>query len=234
MRTIHQLTLRLLVVAGCLAAAAPAMAHFPWLAVDEEGHALFFFGEHIADRTYHMPEKIKTAKVQLINKEGKKQDVELKGVESEKYVGNRSAAKIADAGTLSSVATYGIYAGTKLTYYTQHVLGTDAGTWATKPVADVDLQGIIKKADDGVSVQVLWKGKPLANAKVQLFCDEGHEEGSATTNPDGIVKFTSKEVEAGLNGVLVGHVDKEAPGELNGKKYTSESHYLTLTFVDKR
>jgi hypothetical protein len=67
---------------------------------------------------------------------------------------------------------------------------------------------------------------------VQLFCDEGHEEGSATTNPDGVVAFTAKEVEEGLNGLLVGHVDKDQPGELGGKKYTGESHYLTITFVD--
>lgn len=217
---------------ACMAVAAPAMAHFPWLAVDEDGHALYFFGEHIADRAYHMPEKIKAAKVQLIDREGKKHDVAFKSVESEKYVGNRSAEKVADAGSLHSVAVYGIYAGTKLTYYTQHVLGKDSAAWPTKPVADVDLQGILKKTDDGVSLQVLWKGKPLASAKVQLFCDEGHEEGSATTNPDGIVKFTSKEVEAGLNGLLVGYVDKESPGELDGKKYTGESHYLTITFVE--
>ena len=224
--------LRAFLVLLCLAIAAPAMAHFPWLAVDEEGHALYFFGEHLADRTYHMPEKIKAAKVKLIDRDGKKHDVAFKNVESEKYVGNRSAEKVADAGSLHSVAVYGIYAGTKLTYYTQHGLGKDSSAWPTKPAADVDLQGIVKKSDDGVSLQLFWKGKPLGGAKVQLFCDEGHEEGSATTNPDGIVTFTSKEVEAGLNGMLVGYVVKDSPGELDGKKYTGESHYLTITFVE--
>jgi hypothetical protein len=232
MRLLRLSASRLLVALVCLAAAAPAMAHFPWLAVDDEGHALLFFGEHIADRTYHMPEKIKTAKVQLVDKEGKQHDVELKNVESAKYIGNRSAVKVADAGSLHCVAEYGIYAGTKLTYYTQHVLGKDAAAWPTKPATDVALQGILKKTDEGVELTVLWKGKPLKDAKVQLFCDEGHEEGSATTNPGGVVKFTSKEVEEGLNGLLVGYVDKDSPGELGGKKYTGESHYLTVTFVE--
>jgi hypothetical protein len=225
------LVCRMLVAALMLAIAAPAMAHFPWLAVDEEGHALFFFGENIADRTYHMPEKIKSAKVQLIDTEGKKHDVTLKGVESEKYVGNRSPEKIADAGSLSTVNVYGIYGGTKLTYYTQHILGKDAAKWPTKPTADVDLQGVLKQTDEGLELTVLWKGKPLADAKVQLTGADGEEKGAETTNPGGVVKFAAKDVPSGLNGLLVGYVDKEAPGELDGKKYSGESHYLTITFA---
>jgi hypothetical protein len=222
---------RMLVVAICVAVAPPAMAHFPWLAVDEEGHALLFFGENLADRTYHMPEKIKSAKVQLVDKEGKKHDVAVKAVESEKYVGNRSAEKVADAGSLNTVNVYGIYGGTKLTYYTQHILGKDAAKWPAKPAADVDLQGILKQTDEGVEVTVLWKGKPLADAKVQLTGADGAEKAAETTNPGGMVKIASKDIPAGLNGLLVGFVDKEAPGELDGKKYSGESHYMTITFV---
>ncbi len=232
MRAVSRLALRLVAVLVCSLVAAPASAHFPWLAIDDEGHALLFFGEHIADRTYHMPERIKAAKVFHVDKDGKRGAIELAGVETDEFIGNRSAAKIADAGSLHCVAVYGIYANTKLTYYTQHVIGKDGSAWPTKPAADVALQGIAKKEKEGVSLQVFWQGKPLADAKVQLFCDDGHEEGTATTNPDGVVTFTAKEVEDGLNGLLVGYVVKDSPGELDGKKYAGESHYLTITFVD--
>ncbi|MEX2185788.1 MAG: hypothetical protein WD875_03295 [Pirellulales bacterium] len=222
----------MLAVLVCSLVAAPASAHFPWLAIDDEGHALYFFGEHVADRTYRMPERIKSAKIFHVDKDGKRSEIEFEGVETDKFIGNRSAAKIAETGSLHSIAEYGIYANTKLTYYTQHLLGKDAASWPNKPAADVALQGIAKKDTDGVSLQVFWQGKPLAGAKVQLFCDEGHEEGSATTNGDGVVQFTAKQVEDGLNGLLVGHVDNDSPGESNGKKYTGESHYLTITCLD--
>lgn len=215
-----------------LIVSAPAGAHYPWLAIDGEGHALCFFGEHIADRAYHMPDTIKAAKLFHVDTDGKRSEVELSGVETDKFIGNRSAGKVAEAGTLHSVAVYGIYVNTKLTYYSQHLLGEDPAAWPTKPAADVALQGIVSRdKDGGARLQVFWQGKPLAGAKVRLFCDEGHEEGSATTNPDGVVTFSADEVEDGLNGLLVGYVDKGAPGELDGKKYAGESHYLTITFV---
>ena len=233
MQSARRLALILLALAVGLTAAAPARAHFPWLAVDDEGHALYFFGEHIADRAYHMPERIQAAKLFHVDKDGKRAEVELTGVETEKFIGRRSAAKVADAGALTSTAVYGIYATTKLTYYTKHLVGKDAAAWPSKPAAEVALDGVVtREKEGGVRLQVFWQGKPLAGAKVQLFCAEGHEEGSATTKPDGVVTFTAKEVEDGLNGLLVGFVDKEKPGELNGKEYKSESHYLTITFVD--
>ena len=78
--------------------------------------------------------------------------------------------------------------------------------------------------DGGVDVYVLWKGKPLVNADVTLFCDDGHEEGAATTDKSGKVSSNDKEVEDGLNGILVGHSLVKDSGELKGEEYTSSSH----------
>ena len=35
--------------------ATSAHAHFPWLVVEQEGNASYFFAENIADRTYKLP-----------------------------------------------------------------------------------------------------------------------------------------------------------------------------------
>ena len=37
-----------------------AEAHMPWLASDESGHAILWFGESPVDRTYHLPGPIAT------------------------------------------------------------------------------------------------------------------------------------------------------------------------------
>ena len=43
--------------------AGQAQAHFPWLAVDDDGRALVFFGESPDERNYHLPEALAEAKL---------------------------------------------------------------------------------------------------------------------------------------------------------------------------
>jgi hypothetical protein len=208
-----------------------AWAHYPWLALDDEGRVVYFFGEDISDRKYHMPESLAAAKVFQVRDGEKKEAVALKAVESDEFLGNRSPSKFTGTGALVSKGTYGVYHGTKLTYYTQHLLPKPE-VWPTKANDELDLQGLVKKEADGVSLTVLWKGKPLRDAKVSLHGRKGAEKVAKTTDGSGSVRFSSKELASGLNGVLVGHVIKDQEGELGGKKYASESHYLTVTFVN--
>jgi len=212
-----------------LTIAPTANAHFAWLMADKDGHAVFFFGESIAERTYHLPEKLSDVEIHAWSAEGERQDVEMAKVETDSLIGRRSNSP-AKASVLSCVATYGLYQGSKLTYHCQHVAG-EPTSWPDAANAELSLQAIVKTQDDGgVVVTVFAKGKPLTNAKVQLFCDEGHEEGEATTDDKGQVSFTNKQVEDGLNGILVGHVDPKAKGELDGTDYTGEANYLSVTF----
>jgi hypothetical protein len=67
------------------------------------------------------------------------------------------------------------------------------------------------------------------DVEVKLYCAEGHEEGSAKTDGEGKVSFTNKQVEDGLNGIMLGTRVEES-GELDGKPYTKAAHYLTTTF----
>ena len=73
--------------------------------------------------------------------------------------------------------------------------------------------------DKGVDVFVLWKGKPLADATVRLYCESGHEEGSAKTDQRGSVSFTDRQVEDGLNGIMVGHTVKGESGTIGQESY---------------
>jgi hypothetical protein len=211
--------------------AGAASAHYPWLALDDEGRVVYFFGEDIWDRKYHMPESLAAAKVFQVRDGEKKEAVALKAVQSDEFLGNRSPSKFTGSGGLVSKGTYGVYHGTKLTYYTQHLLPKPEA-WPTKANDELELQGLLKKEGDGVSLQVLFKGKPLRDAKVSLHGRKGAEKIAKSTDGSGNVRFSSKELASGLNGVLVGHVIKDQEGELGGKKYASESHYLTVTFVN--
>lgn len=207
---------------------AAAHAHFAWLATDAEGHAIFFFGETIADQTYHLPEKMAKAAVQQATGE-EKTPVGMQPVDSDAFIGLRSAEPVSGTASLTAVQPYGLYHGSMLVYHMQHVTGKPA-SWSEKPLEDTALQAVLTMHDTKLVARILRDGKPLPGAKVQLFCDEGHEEGAAETNEQGEVEFSASQVEDGLNGLLVGAVDKEAKGEFEGKAYQGEAHYLTVTF----
>lgn len=207
----------------------PAHAHFAWLAQDADSNAEFFFGESIAERNYHLPEKLASVEVVAYGEETKK-PVKMKTVEEADFVGLKSEAPTKAGHNLACQATYGLYQGSKLTYHAQHVSG-EPTNWSQKPNDALKLQAVLtSKEDGGVQAQILKDGKPLADAKVQLFCSDGHEEGVGTTDSQGRVQFTGSEVEEGLNGLLVGHVDPQSSGDYEGKPYKGEANYLTVTF----
>jgi len=231
-----------------------AWAHFPWLSVDKDGRANFCFGETPAEKSYKLPEPLAKAEVMWLNAKGKVRKVALKKVESEDFIGMTSEKPIKRAKMLMSKVTYGMYAGSRLDYYALYHAGPlpkDRSAYVSKAekkggkqqAADnkddeqmkaplLDLQAQLIDTDEGVDVFVLWKGKPLADVDVKLFCEEGHEEGAAKTDKEGKVSFSDNEVEDGLNGIMLGHKLESDKGELDGKEYTSSSHYLTVTFRD--
>lgn len=223
-----------LLLASLLASASPAYAHFPWVTISDEGKVTYFFGENPADRMYKLPGPIAKCDVHAVTAKGAKQTVTLHSVETDQLIGRQSSDRVDPATTLQSQVTFGIYHGSRLEYYTVHVGGKlptskdDAANSAT----DQDLKTLLVDTDNGIDAYVLWKGKPLADADVHLFCEEGHEEATAKTDQDGKVSFTDKEVEEGLNGIMVGHTVKDESGLIGDQKYDSASHYLTVTFHD--
>lgn len=229
-----RINLKALALSAVLAGlGAPAVqAHFPWLALDKDGKAVLFFGETPAERNYKLPETIAAAKVFTVAADQSQKPVELDKVETDDFIGLASKAAVDKDVNLASEVTYGIYHGTRLTYHVEHhgkALPT-ALSAENKPAKG--MSAVLVDTDKGVDVYVYYEGKPLTGADVKLFCEEGHEEASAATSKDGKVSFTDKEVEEGLNAILVGTTLNDKSGELDGKAYKSESHYLTVTFQD--
>ena len=223
---------RILSLIVLVALSTTAQAHFPWLTVGEDGKATYFFGENPADCTYKLPPGIAKATIQL-RSDGKPVDVETETIESDDFVGKKSAGTVPTGASLTSQATFGVYHGAKLQYYTQHLGGKLPSKLSDcKAMDNVDFQIHAVDTDSGVDVHVLWKGKPLADAEVRLYCQEGHEEGSAKTDANGKVSFNDKQVEDGTNGIMVGHTITGSQGTLGDQAYTSEMHYLTATFQD--
>lgn len=227
-------TLKTLVTLCLIAAATPVYAHFPWITISETGNVRYYFGENPADCTYKLPGSIAKSEVELVTAKGTKEKLELRAVETDDFVGRTTSQAIDSNSLLQSQVTFGIYHGSRLDYYTIHLGGKLPASLedAKKNSSDLSLKAYLVDTEQGVDAYVTWKGQPLADAEVQLYCEEGHQEASKKTDSDGKVSFTDKQVEDGLNGIMVGHTVMDENGTLNDKKYESTSHYLTVTFKD--
>ena len=205
-----------------------ADAHMPWLATDDDGHAVLWFGESPEDRTYHLPDTV--AKIQLFA-ESSQQPMVSTAVESDDFVGLRSKSKVDGDDELSGTVVYGLYHGMKLTYHVEHLPRVGPKSWPSEPRKEAYLQTVVTPSDNGgVNVTVLKRLEPVAGVSVKLFCEEGHVEGEATTDANGTVAFSSKQVESGLNALLVGLHDESDSGTLDGEAYSNSADYLTATF----
>ncbi len=225
--TLLQRGIRTLVALGILTATS-VQAHMPWLASDDQGHAILWFGESPDDRTYHMPKNV--AAIELQQGESKSA-LKTRSVDSDSFVGMQSTSGIDAGQEVFGTVTYGLYHGTKLTYHVEHLPQQDSTSWPTSARSDAPLQTIISPSPaGGVIVTVLQNGEPLQGIDVKLFCEDGHEEAALKTDATGLVTFDAKDVETGLNAVLVSVTDGNAQGELNGEAYQSTSDFLTATF----
>lgn len=213
-----------LVLAAVGAAGPTARAHFPWLATDDAGHALLFFGESPSDRTYHTPDAVAEAKVVLRKDNAEPAAVELAAVETDDFVGRKSDQPVAEGGVLESEIRYGVYHGMLLDYYAKHI--TNFENAATK--SGLKLNATPRVTDDGVQLAVQWDGKPLAKSSITLIDAEG-EQTEAETDAEGVAKF--KTPKPGLIGFLVARMDTDAKGDVEGETYTSAGAYGTVTMV---
>jgi hypothetical protein len=208
-----------------------ANAHFPWLIRGDDGKVALFFGEGLTDRTYKLPPTILKAEIYQQNGSDRV-PVKVAPVESDSFVGLQSDSVVSDAALLSTQVTFGIHRGSRLDYYALHYPGKLPTTKSSTAAGEstLTLNAELVDTDGGIEVFITWKGKPLADAEVYLYCSEGHEEGTATTDANGKVTFTDQQVESGLNAIRVGHNFKEA-GKLAETTYETQSHYLTMTFT---
>ncbi len=142
-RRIHCSCVAATAVLLAAALANPSLAHFPWLATDEEGRALMFFGESPSDRTYHLPEAVASAKV-VARTGDDTTEVELAQVEEDDFIGRRSAEPIAKGAALEATVEYGLYHSMLLTYYARHLQGDDVSAWYKQAASKELLLDVMK------------------------------------------------------------------------------------------
>lgn len=215
-------------------AALPAYAHFPWLVRNDAGKAEYFFGENLADRTYHMPDSLADAAVVVLQDDGEAKPLSLVALANDDFVGRVCTETIPASASLRSEATFGIYHGTLLTYFTKYQgsVENSKDSFATAAAKDSPkLDARVGKSVDGVDVLIIKEGKPLAAAKVSLLSSAGEKIAEAVTGDWGIASFNFDQLGPGLNAIMTGDVEKVA-GEHEGKAYESVSNYLTLTFFN--
>lgn len=208
-------------------------AHFPFLATNEQGDVVLFFGENLANRNYKITPAVEKAEVQRMQSDGSLSSLEMHSVESDDFKGMATQTSLKPGEAAFTQMRYGVYHGTLLDYYCVYLASVPTSKEPSRPLKlDLPLNAQVVSTEQGIEVSVTWQGRPLKSAKVSLSCSEGHTEAENKTDSDGKVRFTYDDVEAGLNALLIGHQVNES-GEWKEQKYESCSHYLTVTFSKK-
>lgn len=212
--------------------ASVGSAHFPWLATDDQGRAILYFGESPLERNYKLPDAVAETKVLQLSGHGKPVVVDLKKVEEDDFVGRRAENPAQDGVVFESAVTYGIYHGMLLDYYVKGLTNVDAPHWAHSAKSKtLKLNATPQLTADGLELLVQWEGKPLPKAKVTMIDAEGSPT-DAETNADGVAKF--KAPPEGLVGFLTNRTDDKATGKLDDLEYTSAGQYATVTVMYKK
>ncbi|MEM6328983.1 MAG: hypothetical protein AAF790_01915 [Planctomycetota bacterium] len=228
-------------LAATLLLSSPTLAHFPWLATDADGRVLLYFGESPAEKTYHLPEAVEKATVMHTQADGEKTAVSMEVIDEPDFIGRRSSAPVEGDGPLSCDVVYGVYHGAKLCYYAQHmptlkpaVETADGGTaGGAAPASDSGGLAVKLTAGDQASLTAAftWRGEPLAEASASLVMADGSEADTQKTDAEGVARFDLSAVEPGTLAIRLGHTLKDQAGEIDGKAYQAEMHYLTATFT---
>ncbi len=229
----HRLLYPMITLLG-LASAAPA--HFIWLLPDsgksgENPTVRLVFSDQLAPDDADLLKKIKHTNVFVRGADGKTVPV--------KHTPGTMALDVALTGTGSRIVAatcrYGILQRGdsdpfQLTYHAKTVIGEKAPVppALARPVQELALD-IVVVAKDRLVGQVLWQGKPLADAEVVLLVPGQEKNAVLKTDKNG--EFPLAEARArGLYGIRAKYIEKRA-GQEGGKKYTEARHYATLVLA---
>jgi uncharacterized GH25 family protein len=212
-------------LAGLLLAAPPAAAHFVFILPDGPAKASVVFSDTLGPDEAVPVEKIADTTLYVQSPDGGR--TPLAWVRGE----HAYTVEVPGAGerVVAGVTDYGVFQRgenkpMRLTYYPKLVLGplTETGT-ALGPNAELEI--VPSRGPQGVRLQVLHRGKPLAGAEVTVLRRGSDAKDKWTTDADG--RVTVKVEPGTVLGALVNH-KTEAAGEHKGKKYEIDSRYATL------
>lgn len=201
-----------------------ARAHFIWIVPDKDGKEVHaFFSEDLKPDDPKLLAKIAKSEAFSIAPDGK--TTALKWTEQkDHYLLGQSEKQPVQAVGLA--CPYGVVQRGKaepflLTYYAKYVLPRGGEAVPDKPCARLALEIV---SVGGPEFQVLWQGKPLADAEVIVLAPGEDKPRELKTNQKGMfeVQFTKN----GIHGLRARHIEAKA-GEQDGKAYKEVRTYST-------
>ena len=219
------------IAAAFLAAATPAWAHFVWISVEKDSSgqpaAHVWFSELAEPDSADLLDKIAATKAWSRGADGKATTLKLA-----KHVEGNGGALIGpiDAGAkaLGASITYGVLTRRDqtflLNYYAKYLEATPANFKTLGRDESLPLDIVPHTADTGVTLEVLYQGKPVAGSEVVIF-DPTAKEIEAKTDDAGRVELDT--TRPGLYSIRAKWVVMQA-GKEGDKEYPQINNYCTL------
>lgn len=209
-------------VVACALAASAAQAHFVWIVPDgaDGTRAKVVFSDSLEPDEAVPIENIARTKLLVRDAAGKEAPLAWSKGEHAYLVKVPAPAPL----TVGGVCPYGVVQRGQgkpflLAYYPKLILGKAEGT---RPWDKLPLEIVPRGAG---RFQVLFAGKPAADAEVVVLTPAAGNKETLTTDARGEVAL--KSAAPGLYGLRARHVEAKA-GEQDGKKYEEVRHYATL------
>jgi Domain of unknown function (DUF4198)/Kelch motif len=218
-----------LVAAIVLTASAFAQAHFLWIAPDPSPHESqvhVYFSETPEADDPSLLSRLDGLKLREISIDGKSHDLKT-------VIGKQSIVAIPVASappqSFSLNHTYGLFGRggePSLLVYNSRMYPASAHNQWRAPAADqqLPLELVPTFADGKLAVQVLWRGKPLADAEMK---GEAAGQRKIDGKTDAAGSFTIAASEPGIYAFRAKYIEPVA-GTHGGKKYANVRHYSTL------
>lgn len=213
------------------AVAIPAQAHFVWVAIekDSEGQhaAHVWFSELAEPDSADLLDKIAATKAWSRTADGKRAAIKLA-----KHVEGNGGAWIGPIGpetkALSASIKYGVLTRREqtflLNYYAKYLEATPASLKALARDESLPLDVVPHAGEKGITLEVLFQGKPVAGSEVVIF-DPTAKEIDAKTDAAGRIELATGK--PGLYSIRAKWVVAEA-GKEGDKEYPQVFHYSTL------
>ncbi len=204
-------------------------AHFIWIAVVSDGGqpvARVYFEEQPTAGAAHLIDKIGHSQLVQVDADGERTPLKTTRQEQDDVAWLETALPGQPA-VVELTCDYGLYHKTRLFYYAKSVAASSAEALsATQPSKKLRLDIVPQIAAGALQFQVLWQGKPLADAEVTLHGPD-EQERPLQTDTQGRVRLDAPQ--PGRYALLVSHTKADQAGTHHGKQYDEVGHYATLT-----
>jgi uncharacterized GH25 family protein len=210
--------------------ASPALAHFVWVAVEKDSAgvstAQVWFSELAEADAANLIDKIAAVKV-WTRKDGKSQPVAVtKQIKGD--LGALAGSVPAGATNLSAHINYGVLTRREQTfllmYSAKYLEASAADLKAVARDESLPLDVVPQPGEKEWSLEVLYKGKPVAGSDVVIL-DPQNNESEVKTDEAGRVKLGT--LKPGLYSIRAKWTVAEA-GKEGDKEYPQVNHYCTL------